>query len=351
MESTQEAKQQQLSNSSAKSQENQPNPNVNPWLCDEQEHYRRHGVSGSSSTFVSPRGLHHFTRTFEPAHASPSACICMIHGYTNDISWTFQNTAIRFAASGYAAFAMDMEGHGSSQGLKGFVPNLDLVAEDFFAFFVAQKQDHRYKSLPFFLFGESLGGGACLLMHLAHPQAFDGAILVSPMCKISDTIKPPWPLPQLLTFFSMLAPTWGVVPTKELRYLSFKDPAKLELALQNPNRYEGKPRLGTACEMLRVTSFLGQRLHEVSLPFIVLHGGDDVVTDPAVSKALFETAKSTDKTMKIYDGMWHALLAGQYDADVDNIFADILNWVKRGVAEKEHERQIGADKEETENGV
>lgn len=246
---------------------------------------------------------------------------------------------------------MDIEGHGFSQGLKGFVPNLDLVAEDFFAFFVAQKQDHRYKNLPFFLFGESLGGGVCLLIHLAHPQDFDGAILLSPMCKISDTIKPPWPLPHLLTFFSMLAPTWGIVPTKELRPLSFKDPSKRELSLQNPNRYIGKPRLGTARELMRVTSYLGQQLHEVGLPFIVMHGGGDVVTDPAVSKALFETAKSRDKTIKLYDGMWHALLAGEYDADVDTIFADIQNWLKERLAKKVHESQNGCDGEIAKNGV
>ncbi|MCO5559318.1 hypothetical protein L7F22_012915 [Adiantum nelumboides] len=319
-------------------QQEVPSTHVNPWACDEQEHYRRLGVLGRSSTFISPRGLRLFTRTFEPAHASPSACICMIHGYTNDISWTFQNTAIRFASMGYTAFAMDIEGHGSSEGLKAFVPNLDYVAEDFYAFFIRQKQDPRYKNLPFFLFGESLGGGVCLLIHLAHPQDFEGAVLLSPMCKISDTIKPPWPLPQLLTFFSWLAPTWGVVPTKELRPLSFKDPAKLELSLKNPNRYTGKPRLGTARELVRVTLYLSQRLHEISLPFIVMHGGGDVVTDPAVSQALFETAKSTDKTVKLYDGKWHALLAGEYDTDVDIIFNDIQKWLVKRVEKCDEER-------------
>ncbi|KAI5065296.1 hypothetical protein GOP47_0019991, partial [Adiantum capillus-veneris] len=312
-------------------QQKQQQVPVNPWACDEQEHFRRLGVRGQSSIYISPRGLRLFTRTVERAHTPPSACICMIHGYTNDISWTFQNTAIRFATMGYATFAMDIEGHGSSEGLKGFVPNLDFVAEDFYSFFMVQKQDPRYKNLPFFLFGESLGGGICLLVHLAHPQDFAGAILLSPMCKISDNIKPPWPLPQLLTFFSWLAPTWGVVPTKELRPLSFKDPAKLELSLQNPNRYVGKPRLGTAREMVRVTLYLSQQLQEVSLPFIVMHGGGDVVTDPEVSKALYETAKSTDKTLKLYDGMWHALLAGEYDADVDAIFNDIQKWLAEHV--------------------
>lgn len=255
----------------------------------------------------------------------------MIHGYSNDISWTFQNTAIRFSSFGFAAFAMDIEGHGRSPGLKGFVPDLEIVAQDFLAFFKSKQQQPNFHGLPFFLFGESLGGGICLLVHLLAPDAFQGAILVAPMCKISESIKPPWPLPQMLTFFSSIAPTWPVVPTKELRDVSFKDPAKLELSKLNPRRYSGKPRLGTAREMMRITAYLTERLQDVSLPFIVLHGGRDVVTDPNVSKALFETAKSTDKTLKLYENMWHALLAGEYDDDVDAIFSDIKAWLDERV--------------------
>lgn len=305
-----------------------------PWDCEEQEYYSRHGVSGSSSTFTSPRGLCLFTRTWLPLSSPPSACVCMIHGYSNDISWSFQNTAIRFASSGFAAFAMDIEGHGLSPGLKGYVPDFDLVAHDFVAFFESQKRDPKFCGLPFFLFGESLGGGVCLLVHLLAPDAFDGAILVAPMCKISDSLKPPWPLPQLLTLFSLIAPTWGVVPTKEIRELSFKDPVKLDLSKRNPRRYTGKPRLGTAHEMLRVTAYLSERLQDVSLPFFVLHGGRDVVIDPAISKALYEKAKSPDKTLKIYENMLHALLAGEYDEDVEVIFSDIKVWLVERVARK-----------------
>ncbi|KAF8716944.1 hypothetical protein HU200_026047 [Digitaria exilis] len=65
---------------------------------------------------------------------------------------------------------------------------------------------------------------------------------------------------------------------------------------------------------------------KVKLPFLVLHGGDDIVTDPSVSKLLFEKASSRDKTFKLYPGMWHALTAELPD-DVERVYSDIINWL------------------------
>jgi acylglycerol lipase len=66
---------------------------------------------------------------------------------------------------------------------------------------------------------------------------------------------------------------------------------------------------------------------QVKLPFFVLHGEADTVTDPEVSRALYQRAASTDKTIKLYPGMWHGLTAGEPDENVDAIFFDIVAWL------------------------
>lgn len=40
-------------------------------------------------------------------------------------------------------------------------------------------------NLPSFLFGQSMGGAVALKMHLKQPDAWNGAVLVAPMCKVS----------------------------------------------------------------------------------------------------------------------------------------------------------------------
>lgn len=295
----------------------------------EQDFYDRHGIRSSSSFYTSPRGLKLFTRSWLPLSSSvpPRGLIFMLHGYGNDISWTFQATAIFLAQKGFACFALDLEGHGKSDGLRGFVPNVDLVVYDCVSFFNSIKQDPQFLGLPSFLYGESMGGAICLLIHFADPEGYKGAILVAPMCKISEKVRPRWPIPQILTHVARFFPTWAIVPTEDIMSKSVRVDEKKILANKNPMRYRGKPRLGTVVELLRVTEQLSRRLSDVKLPFIVLHGSADAVTDPNVSRALFEEAKSDDKTVKIYDGMMHSLLFGETDENVEIVRTDILSWL------------------------
>ncbi|KAI3498812.1 hypothetical protein L1887_34597 [Cichorium endivia] len=295
---------------------------------DEEEYHKLHNIKSSTSFFKSPRGLSLFTRSWLPL-TPPRGIICMVHGYGNDISWTFQATPIFLAGNGYACFAIDMEGHGRSEGLKAFVPNVDDVVADYLAFFtsIVNSTDFKDKNLPKFLFGESMGGAICLLIELNKPKFFNGAILIAPMCKISDKVRPKWPIPEVLMFVSKFAPSLAIVPTADLVDKSVKVPEKKIIAVMNPMRYTGKPRLGTVMELLRVTDYLSRKLSDVGIPFIVLHGNADVVTDPEVSKELYEKAKSKDKSLKIYEGMLHSLLFGETDENVELVRGDILLWL------------------------
>lgn len=81
-------------------------------------------------------------------------------------------------------------------------------------------------------------------------------------------------------------------------------------------------------ELLRVTELVSGRLADVGIPFVVMHGDADVVTDPGVSRELYEVAKSEDKSIKIYEGMMHSLLFGETDENVATVRGDILKWLE-----------------------
>ncbi|ERN03396.1 hypothetical protein AMTRI_Chr02g219180 [Amborella trichopoda] len=308
----------------------------------EEDYYRFQGVRSTSSLYTSPRSLSLFTRSWLPLSSSTRAIILMLHGYGNDISWTFQATAIHLARNGFACFALDLEGHGRSQGLKAYVPNLPLLAQDCLSFFkstMASNPD--LEKLPSFLFGESMGGALCLLIHFLEPDRFNGAVLVAPMCKISDKVRPKWPIPQALTLISWFFPTLPVVPTADLLDKSVKVLEKRVVARRNPTRYAGRPRLGTVVELLRFTDWLSERLSEVKLPFLVVHGSADEVTDPEVSRSLYEAARSEDKSIRVYEGMMHSLLFGETDENVELVRGDILAWLKERCREEgENEREM-----------
>ncbi|KAK1378829.1 Caffeoylshikimate esterase [Heracleum sosnowskyi] len=294
----------------------------------EEDYYKLQNIKSTKSFYTSPRGLSLFTRSWTPITTPPRGIICMVHGYGNDISWSFQGTPIFLAQHGFSCFALDLQGHGQSQGLKAFVPNVDFLVNDCVSYFSSViTQTQELQALPKFLFGESMGGAICLLIHFKALELFDGAILVAPMCKISENVKPKWPIPEVLTFVSRFAPTLPIVPTADLIEKSVKVPEKRVISGMNPMRYKGKPRLGTVVELLRVTDYVSSRLSDVDLAFLVLHGSADVVTDPQVSRELYDKAKSKDKSIKIYEGMLHSLLFGEIDENVEIVRNDILTWL------------------------
>ncbi|XP_043703601.1 caffeoylshikimate esterase-like isoform X2 [Telopea speciosissima] len=235
----------------------------------------------------------------------------------------------RLASAGYGVVGMDYEGHGRSMGARCYIKKFDDIVSDCNNFFksVCEEEEHRGKRR--FLYGESMGGAVALLLHKKDPTFWHGAVLVAPMCKISEKVKPHPVVVNLLTQVEDLIPKWKIVPTKDVIDSTFKDPFKREEIRNNRLIYQDKPRLKTALEMLRTSMSLEDSLNQVTIPFFLLHGEADTVTDPGVSRALYEQAVSKDKTMKLYAGMWHGLTSGEPDHNIEIVFADIIAWLDK----------------------
>lgn len=42
---------------------------------------------------------------------------------------------------------------------------------------------------------------------------------------------------------------------------------------------------------------------------------------------LYEVASSSDKTVKLYPNMWHALLYGETPENSEIVFSDVISWL------------------------
>ncbi|XP_021906666.1 caffeoylshikimate esterase isoform X2 [Carica papaya] len=237
----------------------------------------------------------------------------------------------RLASAGYAVFGMDYEGHGRSRGARCYIKKFDNIINDCDNFFKSICAQEEYRDKGRFLYGESMGGAVALLLHKKDPRFWNGAVLVAPMCKISEKVKPHPVVVNILTRVEEIIPKWKIVPTKDVIDTAFKDPVKREEIRSNKLIYQDKPRLKTALEMLRTSMNLEDTLHEVRMPFFVLHGEADSITEPEVSKALYQKASSEDKSIKLYPGMWHGLTSGEPDYNIEIVFADIIAWLDRHI--------------------
>ena len=93
----------------------------------------------------------------------------------------------------------------------------------------------------------------------------------------------------------------------------------------DPLVYTGPIRVRTGSEILRITSYLQRDLNKITVPFSVLHGTADRVTDPCASQALYDEATSQYKAIKLYEGFLHDLL---FEPEQDDIVYDIINWME-----------------------
>ncbi|XP_060672573.1 caffeoylshikimate esterase isoform X2 [Ziziphus jujuba] len=252
------------------------------------------GLKMKESYEVNSRGLEIFSKSWLPETSRPKALVCYCHGYGDTCTFFFEGIARKLASRGYGVFAMDYPGLGLSEGLHCYIPSFDGLVDDVIEHYSKVKENPEYSTLPSFLFGQSLGGAVALKIHLKQPNAWNGAILVAPMCKIADDMVPPWLLTQILIGVSKFLPAMKLVPNKDLAEASFRDLKKREM---------------------------------VSLPLLVLHGEADIVTDPSVSKALYEKAKSSDKKLKLYKDAYHSLLEGEPDEMIVQVFDDIVSWL------------------------
>ncbi|KAI3800935.1 hypothetical protein L1987_29035 [Smallanthus sonchifolius] len=274
------------------------------------------------------RGVQLFTCRWLPL-SSPKALVFLCHGYGMECSDFMRGCGTKLASYGYAVFGIDYEGHGRSMGARCYIKKFDNIVTDCSNYFkyISGQEDYRNKRR--FLYGESMGGAVALLIHRKDPAFWHGAILVAPMCKISEKVKPHPVVISMLTKVEDVIPRWKIVPTKDVIDAAFKDPVKREEIRSNRLIYQEKPRLKTALEMLRTSMGLEDNLNEVTMPFFVLHGEADTVTDPEVSRALYERASSEDKTIKLYPGMWHGLTSGETDDNIDLVFGDIISWLDK----------------------
>ena len=275
------------------------------------------------------------TTIMTPRRNKPvKAVVCFCHGYTDHVSFAKLIEFQRLCDAGLAFCAIEYEGHGRSDGALCLINDWEELIDDVSSFF-KQVTATRFPTLPAFLMGESMGAAVSYCVYNRIPTIFKGVVFLCPMCKISDDMLPP----QFVIDFM----TWLIGPSGTARtllgYLPIA-PSKndfhdlidriKEKSLRNarcPFAYGRNPRLATARELIGVTQRISASSSEFCAPFLILHGKDDRVTDPMLSQALYNDSKSADKSIQLYDGMWHALTTGESDDNIDRVFGDVTRWI------------------------
>ncbi|KAH1067415.1 hypothetical protein J1N35_032402 [Gossypium stocksii] len=276
----------------------------------------------NTSLFFGVRRNALFSRSWLPATGELKGILIIIHGL-NEHSGRYAQFAKQLISCNFGVYAMDWIGHGGSDGLHGYVPSLDHVVADTGAFLEKIKSEN--PGVPCFLFGHSTGG-AVVLKAASHPRIegmLEGVVLTSPALRV----KPAHPIVGAIApLFSLVAPKLQFKGANKKGIPVSRDPAALLAKYSDPLVYTGPIRARTGHEILRISSYLMRNFKSVTVPFFVLHGTADKVTDPLASQDFYNEASSTFKDIKLYEGFLHDLL---FEPEREEIGQDIINWMEK----------------------
>ncbi|PIN24706.1 Lysophospholipase [Handroanthus impetiginosus] len=288
------------------------------------------GCQWTTSLFVGVKRNALFCRSWFPFSGDLKGILIIIHGL-NEHSGRYTHFAKQLISCHFGVYAMDWIGHGGSDGLHGYVPSLDHVVADTAAFLEKVKSEK--PGVPCFLFGHSTGG-AVVLKAASYPhieEMLEGIILTSPALRV----KPAHPIVGAVApIFSMVVPRFQFKGANKRGIPVSRDPAALLAKYSDPLVYTGPIRVRTGHEILRISSYLMRNFQSITVPFFVLHGTADRVTDPLASQDLYNEAPSKFKDIKLYEGFLHDLL---FEPEREEIAQDIIDWMEKRLTARYHE--------------
>jgi alpha-beta hydrolase superfamily lysophospholipase len=253
------------------------------------------------------------------------AAIVAVHGFTEH-GGRYAHIAERLNQRGYAVYAMDLRGHGRSEGPRCFIRSFDQHLDDFDRMLANVRR--REPGKPIFLFGHSMGGLIVTLYTIRRQPEAQGLIVSAAVLRIGDKAFP-W-LRHLAGAVGCLLPNLRVVRLGA-RYLA-RDPQAAADYVNDPLVFHGRFPARAGAEMLRAAELARGQLEAVRLPLLVLHGTADVACDCEGSRELYRRAASADRTLRLYDGFYHAIF---WEQDRERVIGDLVEWLDARVPQPE----------------
>jgi len=270
--------------------------------------------SAAIESYAGKGGLKIVYRVWRPA-GTPKAILVVCPGF-NSHSGQYAWQAEEIARTGLVVYAVDFRGRGMSEGERFYVEDIaDYVADLAGVIAIAKARD---PSLPVFVLGHSAGGVIGALYALDNQAELAGFISES----FAFQVPAPGFVIAAIKALSHVAPRLPILPLKNADFS--RDAKAVEALNSDPLiAHETQPAL-TIAALARADETLHESFERITIPVLILHGTADKATVCHGSEYFYEHAGSKDKTLKLYEGHYHDLLA---DIGKEEVLADIKAWI------------------------
>ena len=244
--------------------------------------------------------------------------VVIAHGIAEH-SGRYAHVAEYFGRHGYAVGSFDLEGHGKSTGKRAYIQSFDHLLDDLELFLARARA--RAGEKPLFLLGHSLGSGMVAWFMIDRSLAgVRGALLSGSLVTMGSSV-PVW-MVKAVKVLGALTPN---LPLLKIDHSTIsRDQAVMDSYDNDPLNYRGKVLARTGDQINRALQYVQANMPRIQLPLLIVQGAQDRLVDPAGSRLLYEKAGSTDKTLKIYEGLYHEILN---EPEKEQVMDDMLAWM------------------------
>jgi len=249
------------------------------------------------------------------------AVLIFVHGLNEHVGR--YKHVVQYFKNIYSIYLFDHRGHGRSDGIRSHVEDFNHYINDLneFVNIVASKE----KNKKIFLIAHSMGGQIAVNYVAKFPKApIAGLITSSPNLRIKVKIS------NLKKYFgTMLAehmPKFKVPNDIDPKWIS-RD-REVVLAYKRDPLISKTISVKLASEILANLETIMELAPKITVPALMMHGGDDHICDKQGTADFFEKMGSKDKKIKIYDDMYHEIFN---EIGKEEVLEDMAAWLKKRV--------------------
>jgi lysophospholipase len=264
-------------------------------------------------------GVGHLRLAFRAHEAErPRAGLIVVHGL-GDHAGRYDDFAGRMAGYGFSTYAMDLRGHGLSEGRRGHVPAFDVFLQEVDRF-RREVEGLAGNALPLFLLGQSMGGLIALRYMEEYAGACRGAVICSPWLATAMEV-PRWKS-LLAPLMAKLAPALPMGHGLNPDHLS-RDPA-VAAAYRNDPLTQPSITPRTFAEVSHAMGQALQRSDRIRSPLLFLMGDADRIVDTDRALRFARSLTTADVTVRVRPGAYHELL---HETDRELVYREIREWL------------------------
>lgn len=248
------------------------------------------------------------------------ANILIIHG-VGEHSGRYQEFAHHLAENNVATFSYDLQGFGRSGGKRGHINSFaDYVADLKLVLEMIQQRSAR--GVPTFLMGHSLGSIITLYsIDIFEDLPIQGIIISGPPFRLNFSVPAWWS--RMASLVGSILPAMRIKEHRIQLNMLTHDEKKIEEFRADPHRHYQRS-IRFIGEYFKTVNLVFKNAHSITVPLLVLQGGDDDVVDVAKVREFFHAVTFEDKTLIIYPDMYHEVLN---EVDRERVYTDILKWL------------------------